>query len=142
MLQFSNFFPLTLLKVTEDVKKKKPVWVLSYWYLPCVCVCVCVCVSRSVMSNSLWPHGLWPAKLLCSWNFSGRNTGNYCHFLLQGIFLTQESNPALLLWRKSALKNLWQILYHLSYQWTEKILEHNNMEAHVRVAVNTISRAM
>jgi len=24
----------------------------------CVCVCVCVCVSRSVVSNSLWPHGL------------------------------------------------------------------------------------
>ena len=24
----------------------------------CMCVCVCVCVSRSVMSNSLWPHGL------------------------------------------------------------------------------------
>ena len=24
----------------------------------CVCVCVCVCVSHSVVSNSLWPHGL------------------------------------------------------------------------------------
>jgi len=26
------------------------------------------------------------------WNFPGRNTGVGCHFLLQGIFLTQE-NP-------------------------------------------------
>ena len=24
-----------------------------------VCVCVCVCVSRSVVSDSLWPHGLY-----------------------------------------------------------------------------------
>ena len=30
-----------------------------------VCVCVCVCVSRSVMSNSLQPHGLQPTRFLC-----------------------------------------------------------------------------
>ena len=24
----------------------------------CVCVCMCVCISCSVVSNSLWPHGL------------------------------------------------------------------------------------
>ena len=27
---------------------------------------------------------------------SGKNTGVGCHFLLQGIFLTQRSNPGLL----------------------------------------------
>ena len=32
-------------------------------------------VSRSVMSNSLWPHGLLPTKLLCPWNSSGKNRG-------------------------------------------------------------------
>ena len=30
--------------------------------------------------------------LLCSWVFSGKNTVLGCHFLLQGIFLTQGSN--------------------------------------------------
>ena len=30
---------------------------------------VCV-LSHSVMSSSLWPHGLQPARLLCSWGFS------------------------------------------------------------------------
>ena len=30
------------------------------------------------------------------WNFSGKNTGMSCHFLLQGIFLTQRLNPCLL----------------------------------------------
>ena len=30
------------------------------------------------------------------WDFPGKNTGVDCHFLLQGIFLTQGSNPSLL----------------------------------------------
>ena len=32
----------------------------------------------------------------CPWNFSGKNIGVSCHFLLQGIFLTQGSNLGLL----------------------------------------------
>ena len=32
----------------------------------------------------------------CPWNFPGKNTGVGCHFLLQGIFLTQGSSPHLL----------------------------------------------
>ena len=46
--------------------------------------------SHSVMSNSLWPHGLQPHRLLCPWDSTGKNTGMGCHFLLQGIFLTQN----------------------------------------------------
>ena len=42
--------------------------------------------SCSVMSNSLGPHGLWPTRLLRSWDFPGKSTGVGCHFLLQGIF--------------------------------------------------------
>ena len=41
----------------------------------------------------LWPTGLWPARLLCPWNFPGKNTGVGCHFFLQGIFPTHGSNP-------------------------------------------------
>ena len=33
---------------------------------------------------------------LCPWDSPGKNTGVGCHFLLQGIFLTQGSNPSLL----------------------------------------------
>ena len=50
----------------------------------------------SVMSNSLHPHGLYLIRLLCPWNFAGKDTGVGCHFLLQGIFPTQGSNPCLL----------------------------------------------
>ena len=52
----------------------------------------------SVMSNSLWPHGLEPARFLCPWDFSGENTIAGCHFLLQGIFPSQGSNLCLLHW--------------------------------------------
>ena len=48
------------------------------------------------MFNSLWPHGLQPARLFCPWNVPGKNTGVGCHFLLQGIFWTQRLNPHLL----------------------------------------------
>ena len=47
------------------------------------------CVSCPVMSNSLWPHGLQPAQLLCPWDSPGKNTGVGCQALLQGIFPTQ-----------------------------------------------------
>ena len=67
---------------------------------------VCV-LSHSVMSNSLQPHGLQPARLLCPWNFPGNNTGVGCHCLLQGIFVTQGSNLCLL-----CLPHGRQILYH------------------------------
>ena len=40
--------------------------------------------SRSVVSDSLWPHGLQPARLLCPWDFPGKNTRVGCHSLLQG----------------------------------------------------------
>ena len=48
------------------------------------------------MSDSLWPHGLLPTRLLCPWNFPGKNTERGCRFLFQGIFSTQGSNPHLL----------------------------------------------
>ena len=49
-------------------------------------------VSCSVLPDYLWPHGLQPTRLLCSWDFPGKDTGVDCHFLLQGIFATQGWN--------------------------------------------------
>ena len=58
-------------------------------------------------------------RLLCPWNFLGKNTGVGCHALLKGIFLTQESNPSLLHCR--------QILYHLSHQEKQEDNETESM---------------
>ena len=69
--------------------------------------------SRSVISDSLQPHELEPAKLLCLWNFPGKNTGVGYLSLLQGIFPTQGLNPCLTLYR--------HILYHLSHQGSQEL---------------------
>ena len=37
------------------------------------------------MSDSVQPHGLQLARLLCPWGSPGKNTGVGCHALLQGI---------------------------------------------------------
>ena len=39
------------------------------------------------------PMDCGPPRLLCPWDSPGKNTGVGCHFLLQGIFPTQGSNP-------------------------------------------------
>ena len=44
-----------------------------------------------------------PARLLCPEDFLDKNTRAGCHFLLQGIFLTQGSNPRLLHWQADCL---------------------------------------
>ena len=66
--------------------------------------------SRSVMSDSLWPHGLFG-----SWNSPGQNTGVGRLSLLQGIFLTQGLKPG--------LPHCKQILYQLSHKGSPRILE-------------------
>ena len=56
---------------------------------------VCAHYVTSVMSDSLRPHGLQPARLFCPWNSPGKNSGVDCYGL-QGIFSTQEWNLSLL----------------------------------------------
>ena len=63
--------------------------------------------SHSVVSHSLWPHGLYSP-----WNSPGQNTGVGSLSLLQGIFPTQGLSPGLLHCR--------QILYQLEPQGKPK----------------------
>ena len=44
-----------------------------------------------------------PTRFLHPWNFTGKNTGVCCRFLLQGIFPSQGSNPHLLHWQVNSL---------------------------------------
>ena len=82
----------------------------------CVCVCVCVCALVAQLCATLcelMPLGLMSLVLLCPCDSPGKNTGEGWHFLLQGKFPTQGSNPGLLHCR--------QILYHLSHQGSPTI---------------------
>ena len=66
--------------------------------------------SCSVMSNSLWPHGLYSP-----WNSPGQNTGVGSLSLLQWIVPTQGSN--------SGLPRCRWMLYQLSHKGSPRILE-------------------
>ena len=54
------------------------------------------CMWSVLSCESLWPHRLQSTRLLCPWDSPVKNTGECCHFLLQGIFPTQGSNLCLL----------------------------------------------
>ena len=67
----------------------------------------CAVLNHSVMSNSLWSHGLYPTRLLCPWESPSKNTGVGSHAFLHEISPTQGSNPD--------LPHRRRILYHLSH---------------------------
>ena len=62
----------------------------------------CCVLSCSVIPVLFDPID-YTTRLLCPWHVPGKNTGVGCHFLLQGIFLTQGSNPGLLHWQADSL---------------------------------------
>ena len=73
-------------------------------------------LSHLVVLDSLGPFVLYPCRLLCSWKFLVNYTGVNCHFLLQGIFLTQGSKPSLLSLLHCRQILCRYILYQLSHQ--------------------------
>ena len=64
---------------------------------------VLVVTAQSLSHVRLFVTPWAVTSLLCPWNFPGKNTGVGCHFLLQGIFLTQGLNPHLLHWQADSL---------------------------------------
>ena len=96
MIENLNLRIFSLIRLQTKIRKSYHK-VCFYWpvqsllfYRSYVCACVC-----SVMSASVRPHELQPARLLCSWDSPGKNTGVGCRFLIQGFFPTQGSNSHL-----------------------------------------------
>ena len=58
-----------------------------------------------------------------SWNFLGKNPGVDCHSLLQGIFLTQGSNPSLLHCRRILYCWAPRVSAHTCVMWYLYVLE-------------------
>ena len=91
-------------------------WAMLFTSLPAICDTECNHIgmveneSHSVMSDSLWPHGLYS-----SWNSPGQSTRVGTLSLLQGIFPIQGLNPGLLHCR--------QVLYQLSHKGSPRILD-------------------
>ena len=79
-----------------------------YLVLLSLVFCFFFLINMCVQSLShMTPWRLQPKRLLCAWDIPGKNTGACCHFLLQGICLTQGSNPCLL-----CLLHCRLVLYH------------------------------
>ena len=73
-----------------------------WWQYHTVMKTMCLSLfSCSVVSDSLQFYEPLPARFLSPRHFSGKNIEVGCHFLHQGIFPTQGSNPCLcLVWNQ------------------------------------------
>ena len=90
-----------------------------YFQYPFLSQCLSENESHSVVSNSLWPCGLYSP-----WNSPGQNTGMGSLSLFQRIFPTQRSNPG--------LPHCTRILYQLSYtsvQFSRSVVS-NSLQPH------------
>ena len=81
---------------------------MNSYHFPVVCVCVCVCVRAHALTQSCptlcGPMNYSPP----SFSVHGILQAKIPEWVLQGIFLTQGSNPG--------LPHCRRILYHLSHQ--------------------------
>ena len=89
-------------------------------YLLCLFLLLLSHFSRVRLFATPWTE---PSRLLCPWDSPGNSPGVDCHFLLQGIFPTQGSNPGLPHCRPT--------LYRLSHQGSHsRSVMSNSFSAH------------
>ena len=103
-------------------------WITCFFFICKYCfmtylvlLVITIVVGCSVVSNSFANPRTVAHRLLCPWDFSGKNTGVACHFLFQGIFPTQRLNPyilGLLHWQANSLPPC-----HLRFLYIRKLLE-------------------
>ena len=84
-------------------------------------------LSRSVMSDSLRPHGLQHAGSSVHGDSPSKNTRVGCPALLQGIFPTQGLNPV--------LPHCRWILYHLSHHRSPSAHTHTHTHTHTHIYI-------
>ena len=81
-----------------------------------------MCVSCSVTSDFMTAWTVQPARLLCPWDFPGKDTRVGCQLLFQGIFLTQGSNPHLLHWQAHSLPLSHPYIYGSPYIYVHTLI--------------------
>ena len=75
--------------------------ILAFWDQSVTTIQLCsgnktACMCAQSCPTLCNPVDCSPPRLLCSWDYPGKNTRLSCHFLLQGIFPTQGLNLCLL----------------------------------------------
>ena len=82
----------------------KCVYIYIFVVVLVIKLCLTLFLTPWSSRGPLGPHDpIDPSRLLCPWDFPGKNTGVGCHFFLQGIFLTQGLNLYLLHWQMDSL---------------------------------------
>ena len=97
-----------------------------------------LCPAASGMSDSLWPRGLHPARLLCPWDSPVKNTGVGSHALLQVIFPIQGLAPGLLNAGRF-LESPWNTWtqYHHCEDFSYSTMHHTHTQAHTHMRAHT-----
>ena len=97
-----------------------------------------LCPAASGVSDSLWPQGLHPARLLCPWDSPVKNTGVGSHALLQVIFPTQGLAPGLLNAGRF-LESPWSTWtqYHHCEDFSYSTRHHTHTQAHTHMRAHT-----
>ena len=93
----------------------------------------CCWVAKSYPSYCN-PMDYNPPRLLCPWDFPGKNTGVGCHFLLQGTFPTQGLKnlaDSLQLGHRELIHDITTQKYHPSHTGKHPFL-HFSLQIHVR----------
>ena len=81
------------------IKEILDLWVGGSWGAGHHSLLLLLFLTQQVLSDSLVTPRTITRQIPCPWDLPGKNTGVGCHFLLQGIFLTQGWNPHLLHWQ-------------------------------------------
>ena len=77
-------------------------------------------------------HGIFQAPP--PWDFPGKNTGVGCYLLLQGIFLTQGSNPG--------LPHCRQTLYRLNHQGSPSCKDIWHLKKSISTDISTLQLSL
>ena len=99
-------------------------FVLHDWVLAQLCLTLCDPMDCSL----LWGCKQRVRHSLCLRNFPGNNSRMGCHFLLQGIFLIQGSNPCLLY-----LLHWQQMVYQLRHLGCHFVLGYSQLINNVMI---------
>ena len=88
-----KFFIFIFVSIWDNECSLNLLWKVKSLFCTPQAYTLCVC---SVMSGSLQPMDCSPpVSSVHGTDYPGKNSAVGCHFLLQGIFPTQESNPHL-----------------------------------------------
>ena len=82
VLGLSCVFPAPVLESTFSIRSLVPFIGKWYrkprsWHKMCSLLTYWLCTQSC---RTLWSHALWPVRLLCPWDFPGKNPGVGCHF--------------------------------------------------------------